>query len=146
MPDQITTEELTAFLEDDDVPAALEERADELEEDPATDLEAHTRQDEGWMGIYAECPDCHAPMATVTTESRDGTVDVLADERDLAADEDEEIDPDDPGLFRQSRTHILGICPACRAQKTAVQLVRLTGAPGPAFPWPEDEAFTWGER
>jgi hypothetical protein len=53
---------------DPDAIEALAETA-EANQPKDVDSESNTRQDEGWMQFYVECPDCRTPMSPITTES-----------------------------------------------------------------------------
>lgn len=52
-------------------PEAVEALAETAEANQPEDVdpESDSRQDEGWMKFYVECPDCRTPMSPITTES-----------------------------------------------------------------------------
>lgn len=55
-PDDIENGELAAQVE-------------QLQDDDTVDFDSNQRQDEGWLKVYVECPDCEVPMARTTVES-----------------------------------------------------------------------------
>lgn len=98
--------EQMAEAQDDSVLNALSDEVDEMREDETTDFDAQSRQDEGWLKFYVECPDCEVPMARTTVESEDeGMV----------------------GDVRRSTTEIRAVCPDCGAIGTTLQITRTTG-------------------
>ncbi len=52
---------------DEEAVQMMVERAED-EQPETVDADAKTRQDEGWMKLYVECPDCTVPMSRVTLE------------------------------------------------------------------------------
>ena len=88
-----------------DIPPALLERMEELDEDETIDFESKQRQDEGWLKFYVECPDCQVPMARTTVESE-------SLDRDMVRD--------------ANRTVIRAVCPDCGAIASNLEIVRVT--------------------
>lgn len=70
------TEDNDSVDPEDIADEALAAEVASLQEDETVDFDSRQRQDEGWLKVYVECPDCKVPMARTTTEST--TMDVPA--------------------------------------------------------------------
>lgn len=92
--------------EQPDLPPELLARAEEMEDDDTLDFDSKQRQDEGWLKVYVECPECEVPMARNTVESE--SVDV-----DFARDANETV--------------IRAICPDCGLIASHLKITRVTG-------------------
>lgn len=87
-------------------------RAEQLEDDPSTDLDSRQRQEAGWFKIYVECPECKTPMARQKTEH----------------------EAESGGVIQVSRTTIRGLCPNCGKTETLLSVERKTGPTGTLDP------------
>lgn len=86
----------------------LAERAADLRDDDTVDFDSTKRQDEGWLKVYVECPDCEVPMARTTVESED---------------------IDHPEFVHSaSRSRHRAVCPDCGAMVTHIQIRRVTAS------------------
>ena len=105
MPDgDLEADELATA--DADLPADLLARVEEMEDDPSLDFEDRTPADEdGWLQMYVECPDCQVPMAKSQVESE-----TMAS--DLATSASETV-------FR-------AVCPACHRVGSRIRVQRVT--------------------
>ena len=105
----MTNDESNEQTEEPDIPPALLERMEELDEDETIDFESKQRQDEGWLKFYVECPDCEVPMARTTVES-------------------ETLDKD--MVRNANRSVIRAVCPDCGAIASHLEITRVTDSVG----------------
>lgn len=84
-----------------DLPPELLEAVQESDHDP----ERQSREPEGWLKFYVECPDCEVPMARTTVESED-------------------IDMD--GARTAVRSEHRAVCPECRKVASLLRVERVT--------------------
>ncbi len=54
---------------DDMTEGELREQVEQLQDDETVDFDSNQRQEEGWLKVYVECPDCEVPMARTTVEA-----------------------------------------------------------------------------
>lgn len=103
----------------DEFTEEMADRLAEMEADDTLDFDARTRQEDGWLNVYIECPDCKVPMAEMTIES-------------------ETIPAQEPDHHRSKSRHI-AICPSCKSMETAVTVYRDTHPFGEKVRSTEDE-------
>jgi Zn finger protein HypA/HybF involved in hydrogenase expression len=92
---------------DDDALEMIREEA-EKEQPDSVDPDQQTRQAEGWLRTYIECPNCQVPMSKIGTESTDG--------------------PTEPFLRRMSDTTHKFVCPECHDMMTHVEVKIVTAS------------------
>lgn len=75
--------------------AEIVDAVEELEAPEDLDTDAITRQEEGWLRFYLECPDCETPLVHTSTEG-------------------ESVDVDAEDVRSASETELKAVCPDCR--------------------------------
>lgn len=97
-----------------DVPDGWDEDAIEMMADTAkteqpdsVDPNQDSRQDEGWVRFYVECPDCNVPMHQTTMEGEE-----IADQPEF--------------VHSATETRYRMVCPECGRMVTHIQVRRVT--------------------